>query len=154
MKKHREWNGFTAEFYKLFWADLGVFLVRAINFSYNISCLSNSQKSSMITVISRRRCFLKNWRPLFLLGVDYKIASSAIANRIKNILPKIISASQNGFIKVRKIADNSRFLSDLVETMDDRDLEGLLLLIDFEKAFVSLNCKFIDDSLLSFNFGP
>ena len=154
MKKHREWNGFTAEFYKLFWADLGVFLVRAINFSYNISCMSNSQRRSMIIVISRRLCFLKNWRTLFLLGVDYKIASSAIANRIKNILPKIISATQNGFIKVRKIADNTRFLSDLVETMDDRDLEGLLLLIDFEKAFDTLNCEFIDDSLLSFNFGP
>ena len=107
----------------------------------------------MITLIpknKRNRWFLKNWRPISLLGVDYKIASSVIANRIKKVLPKIISETQKGFIKGRKLAENTRFLFDLIETMDKKNMEGLLLLIDFEKAFDSLNWEFIDNSLSFF----
>ena len=149
-------DGFTVEFYKYFWSDLGVFLVRSINYSYKILRMSSSQRRSMITLIpksNRNRWFLKNWRPISLLGVDYKIASSVIANRIKKVLPKIISETQKGFIKGRKLAENTRFLFDLIETMDRKNMEGLLLLIDFEKAFDSLNWEFIDNSLSFFNFG-
>ena len=35
-----------------------------------------------------------------------------------------------------------------------KNIEGLLLFIDFEKAFDTLNWKFIDNSLSFFNFGP
>ena len=88
-----------------------------------------------------------------LLAVDYKIASSVIANRIKNVLEKIIGESQQGFIRGRKITDNTRFLFDLMVKMDDKNLNGLLLLIDFEKAFDTLHWEFIDCSLQFFNFG-
>ena len=74
------------EFYKFFWADIGFFLLRAINFSDDIGSMSVSQRRSMITLIPKakqNREYLKNWRPILLLGVDYIIASTVIANRLK-----------------------------------------------------------------------
>ena len=49
----------------------------------------------------------KNWWPLTLLNCDYKIATKAIATRIKMFLPKLVSDDQTGFIRDRFIG--SRF---------------------------------------------
>lgn len=47
----------------------------------------------------KRTDVMSNWRPISLLNVDNKIASSAIANRLKNVLANIISNTQKGFYK-------------------------------------------------------
>ena len=79
-------DGFTAEFYNLFWIDLGVFLVRSLNYAYTTQNLSITQKQGIITCIPKEgksKEYLKNWRPISLLPVDLKTGSSAIAARIK-----------------------------------------------------------------------
>ena len=58
---------------------------------------------------------MENWRPISLLNVDYKIATKAIANRMKLILPSIISHQQTGFIKGKYIGENIRLLFDVLE---------------------------------------
>ena len=73
------------EFYKFFWKVLCHYLVRSINFSYSIGEMSVTQRSALITTLpkpKKKKCYLKNWTQISLLGVDYKIASAVIANRI------------------------------------------------------------------------
>ena len=79
--------------------------------------------------------------------MDYKIASACIANRIKPCLSKIISYTQTGFEKGRYIGESSRFINDIIETTEDKDIEGVLLLLDFEKAFDSLEWSFVEKCL-------
>ena len=52
---------------------------------------------------------LKNWRPITLLNCDYKIASEAIASRLKSVLSDLIEYDQTGFLKGRSIAENWAF---------------------------------------------
>ena len=149
-------DGFTVEFYKCFWKDLIHYLVRSINFSYSIGEMSVTQRSALITTLpkpNKAKFDLKNWRPISLLGVDYKIASAAIANRIKKVLPTIISHTQKGFLKNRSIAENTRLIYDIIDKLNSNNQEGLLLLIDFEKAFDSVEWNFLDGALKVFNFG-
>ncbi|MCB4762184.1 MAG: hypothetical protein LGB06_08020, partial [Sulfurovum sp.] len=40
----------------------------------------------------------KNWRPISLLNVVYKIGSTCIANRLKRVLPSLINEDQTGFM--------------------------------------------------------
>lgn len=54
------------------------------------------------------RQYLKNWRPITLLNVIYKIASGYIAERIKTTLYKLISEDQTGFISGHYIGENTR----------------------------------------------
>jgi hypothetical protein len=61
--------------------------------------------------------FLKNWRPITLLNVDFNIASSCIANRIKPILRNIISETQKGFLKGRYIGECTRLAYDLIAAL-------------------------------------
>ena len=150
-------DGFTAEFFKFFWKDLGEFLVRSINNSFEIGDLSSTQKEGIITCIpkgDKDKTLLKNWRPISLLNVTYKLASACIANRVKTILPKIIHEDQSGFISGRYIGENIRNIYDILDYTEKQKIPGLLLLIDFEKAFDSIAWEFIFKSLDYFNFGP
>ena len=132
---------FTAEFFKVFWRQLGYFVLRAINFGYKKGELSITQRQGIIICIPKEnkpKHFLKNWRPLTLLDIVYKMASGTIANRIKLVINKLISKDQTGFIKGRYIGENIRLIYDLMNYTEQNNIQGLLLLIDFEKAFDSL----------------
>ena len=97
---------------------------------------------------------IKNWRPLTLLNCDYKIATKAVANRIKAMLSKLISHDQTGFIKDRFIGENLRLTDRVIKYTAAKDIPGLLLFLDFEKAFDTLEWPFIHKTLEHFGFGP
>ena len=82
------------------------------------------------------------------------MASGSIANRIKQVLDKLISTDQTGFIEDRFIGENTRLVYDLLQFTDVKHIPGLLPLIDFEKAFDSVSWSFINKVLKFFNFGP
>ena len=79
--------------------------------------------------------------------------SGVLANRMKNILPDIIGNDQKGFIKDRFIGENTRLLYDIMDYLIHTKKAGLLLLIDFEQAFDSLNFTYIREVLKRYNFG-
>ena len=148
-------DGFTAEFFKCFWGKIGVFVVRALNAGFRKGELSCVQKQGVITCIpkgDKPRNYIKNWRPISLLNVVYKIGSSCIANRLKNVLPKLINEDQTGFIKNRYIGDNIRLIYDTIAYLEKHNLPGLLLNIDFEKAFDSVSWNFMIKVLKAFGF--
>ena len=82
--------------------------------------------------------YLKNWRPISLLNVDYKIASKALALRLKKVLSAVINNTQTGYVEGRFIGENIRLRSDILNFTVDQDIEGIALFIDFEKAFGSV----------------
>ena len=139
-------DGFTCEFFKFFWTDKSSFIARAINNSKELMQFSEPNKLAIITCIpkdGKPKQFLKNWRPISLLNVIYKIASGCIAERIKKILDKLISKDQTGFIKGRFIGENIRIIYDVMNYTERNSIPGLLMLIDFEKAFDSISWDFI-----------
>ena len=79
--------------------------------------------------------FVKNWRPITLLKCDYKIAAKAIANRLKNVLPKLINSDQTCFLKGRFIGENIRLVDGILNHTATQNIPGVLLFLDFEKAF-------------------
>ena len=77
-----------------------------------------SQRRGIIKLIPKKDSDLnlfKNWRPLTLLNCVYKIATKAISNRIKTVLPKLISNDQTGFIKDRIIGENTRAIDIIIK---------------------------------------
>ncbi len=81
-------DGFPIEFYRFFWKDLGHFVVRSIQDSFISGELSINQRRGIITCLpkgDKPREFLKNWRTISLLNSDYKIITSVLANRMKQI---------------------------------------------------------------------
>ena len=49
--------------------------------------------------------YIKIWRPISLLNVDTKIISKAFAEKLKPILPSIISSNQTAYVEKRCISE-------------------------------------------------
>jgi hypothetical protein len=138
-------DGFTSEFYKIFWNDVYIYLVRSLNTAGEVGHLSISQRQGVITCIpkeDRYKSYLKNWRPISLLNVDKKIGSSVIANRIKHFLDKLISSSQKGFLKGRYIGECARLIFDLIERAEEENIPGILLLLFLRRRLTLWNGLF------------
>ena len=109
-------DGFTVEFCVTFWPQLGEMLVETLNETYEKRELSNSQKQGVITLLEKEgknTLYVKNYRPISLLNVDYKILSKVLASRIKKILGEIIHNDQVGYIKDRNIGEAVRVIDCL-----------------------------------------
>ena len=150
-------DGFNVEFFKFFWKDLGDFLLKSLNLAFHKGELSETQKQGIITILpkgDKPREFLKNWRPISLLNVSYKILSACIANRLKTVLDYLIHENQKGLLKGRFIGENTRLIYDVLHTTLEKKIPGIILLIDFEKAFDSISWKFMYQALDFLKFGP
>ena len=130
------------------WSDLISMLLTSHPWShlmFDSLQLSTSQRQAIITLIDKKkdRIFLKNWRPISLLNVDYKLLSKTLSNRLTPILSTIKHPNQTGFMKGRNIAENIRILYDTIYCTRKAKQHGILLALDFEKAFDSLEWNFI-----------
>ena len=146
-------TGLPKSFMKLF----SIFCNKIYLNAFQKGILSVSQRRGVISLIPKADSDLSElsgWRPITLLNVDYKILAKTIAKRIEPFLPKLIHSDQTGFVKDRYIGQNIRLLSDLMEYTDVKKISGILLFIDFEKAFDSVEWKYIMNSLDLFNFRP
>ena len=148
-------DGFPVEFYKVFWIDLKDILLSCYVAAYRTGKMSILQRRGIITLIPKNSVpfLLKNWRPISLLNMDYKIATRCIASCLKQVLPSIIHSDQTGYLKGRYIGENVRLLFDIIEHAQENEIPGLLFFADFEKAFDTLNHNFIMQALNFFKFG-
>ena len=149
-------DGFTTNFYKFFWIDIKDFLFDSFRYSFIHGTLSNDQKLGVLNLIPKTQKdlqYLSNWRPVSLLQTDYKILTKTLALRLQKVLPKIISTDQVGYIPNRYIGENIRIIQDIMTYSQLHKIPGYIALIDFQKAFDSIEWGFMFKCLLHFNFG-
>lgn len=151
-------DGLTVEFYKKFWPQLCPILLEIYEEVFKSGILTNSMKRGVITLIYKNkgdRRNLKNWRPISLLNVDYKIIAKVLANRLKYVLQYIISQDQTCCVQGRDIAENIVALRDVIHYIENnRGLQGIILKVDQEKAFDRVSHSYMFHALEAFNFGP
>ena len=83
--------------------------------------LSTSQRQAIIKLIDKKdkdKRFIKNWRPISLLNVDYEIITKALASRVKKFLPNLISPQQTTYVENRFIGESGRLIADIIEITD------------------------------------
>ena len=141
-------SGFSREFYQKFGDDLIGFIMKYIQFSEQTGILSDNQRIGVITLLpkgTKDKKSLKNWRPITLLSTLYKIISGVIGNRFKQFLPKIIALGQEGFVDGRYMGEVTRLLYDTIyDAYSTKGKTGIIMSIDFEKAFDSVSFSFME----------
>jgi len=149
-------DGLTVEFYFHFWDKLAEPLVTVFNQSLERGELPESMKASVTRLIHKKddKRLLKNWRPISLLNVDYKICLKAVSLRLAKVLGSIIDPDQTCSILGRSISSNLVLLRDTLAFIERTGEAGILLSLDQEKAFDRVDRTFSLNLLQLFGFGP
>ena len=149
-------DGLTKEFYTAFFGELGSLLLKTFSYSFVKGELSSSQKQAVITVIKKKDrdvMLIRNWRPISLINVDIKIASNALAFRVRKVLPSLIHYDQTVYVKERISESLYVLVDDLLKYEEEENSDGILFAADIEKAFDSVDHNFIFATLNKFGYG-
>lgn len=149
-------DGLSAEPYLHFWETLGPLLLRVANQCFSDGDLCDSMKGSVTRLIFKKRGDikdLKDWHPISLLNVDYKIISKAITSRLSSVIDCIVHADQTCSVPGRSIFSNVTLLRDITDYIQQTDECAILISLDQEKALDRVNCTFLLQLLEVYGFG-
>lgn len=150
-------DGLSADFYKVFWIHLKDIFGNAVRYMLEAGFLHETAKQGIISLLPKKDVnylFLKNWRPLTILNVDYKIISRAISLRIKPKVNELVHVDQTGFLPGRNISHCLRTILDIIQIANYRSLDMIIVSLDWQKCFDKMSFISIDKALEFFNFGP
>ena len=101
-------DGMPPLFFQHFWSISGEEVTKTVLDFLNLGIFPPNFNETHIVLIPKVNDpkIVTDFRPISLCNVVYKIASKAIANRLKKILPTIISDTQSAFVNGRLITDN------------------------------------------------
>ena len=130
-------DGLLVEFYVKFWDVLGPDLVSVLNSCLDSGSLALSQRRGIISLSFKRgdRLDPRNWRPITLLNVDYKLASRTIAGRLLKVIHLVVAKDQTCWVPGRFIGENVALLRDIVDYASSSGASVAILSMDQEKAF-------------------
>ena len=129
-------DGIPIEFYKTFYEILGQDLLQLYNNILFIEKKSTrTMNQAIITLIPKKGNLdkLKYWRPVSFLCLDYKILTKILANRLKKILPVIMSEEQDASIPHRTIFNNLFLTRDLIRYTKEKNIPSYILQIEPKK---------------------
>jgi hypothetical protein len=138
-------DGFPAEFYHACWEIIKDDLLELFREFQNGNLPLYNLNFGTIILLSKSRDVtrIQQYRPICLLNVSFKIFTKVATNRISQVAQKIISPSQTTFLPGRNIMEGVIVLHE----MHRKKQSGLILKIDFEKAYDKINWPFIQQTL-------
>ncbi|GJZ96322.1 putative RNA-directed DNA polymerase, eukaryota, reverse transcriptase zinc-binding domain protein [Tanacetum coccineum] len=148
-------DGFSFAFVKKYWDLLKKDIFEFVGSFLDSGMMPQCANSSFFTLIPKgsNPIHIKDFRPISLIGIHYKIIAKIIANRLSKVIDKIVSKEQSAFIAGRQILDGPFFLSEVVDWFKKIKKKMLIFKVDFEKAFDSVSWKYLDFVLLSLDMG-
>ena len=150
-------DGLTTSFIKFFWLRLKNMIVNSFKHSFKTGEMSTLQKRAVITLIHKGkdlpRDTLNNWRPISLTNTDYKILAKCLAHRLSSVIADVVSEDQVGFIKGRNSSKLIRLIDDTIDFMNNSNKPGILLALDYSRAFDSISKEYILWTFKKFGFG-
>jgi hypothetical protein len=151
-------DGLPIDLYKEFKADVSPILHAALADMVSRKRMNDDMRIAVVTLLYKKKdpCLMKNYRPISLLGSDYKVLAKILAERLKPYLPALIHLDQQGFVEDGDIRGNillQKYMArycrtqntgreDLWETewsyhdsVDEEKKGGIAVFYDGEKAY-------------------
>eukprot|EP00253_Pinus_taeda_P003053 PITA_03053 len=147
-------DGFTTTFFHTFWDLLKHEVWQIVEESRNLHWLLPSLNSTFIALIPKEEDSITHdkYKPIALCNVIYKVISKVIANRLKPLLPLLISLEQSGYVEGRQILDGIILTHEIIHSLKTTKQAGMLLKLDLSKAFDKLSWTYIQHMLSAFGF--
>jgi len=80
------------------------------------------------------------------------VLAKVLANKLRQVVSSVVSDSQSTFIKGKKNLDGILIANEAVDEAKRMHKELLLFKVDFEKAYDSVDLKYLDTVMANMNF--
>ena len=152
-------DGMPPIFFQHYWDCIGNDIVKAVLFCLNTSEIIPGLNHTFITLIPKVKNpdFISEYRPIALCNVLYKLVSKVLANRLKRVLPQIISETQSAFQPDKAISDNILVAFETLHHMKMKKVgKGghVALKLDMSKAYDRLEWEFLKMIMEKMGFHP
>jgi hypothetical protein len=150
-------DGLNAKFYQTYWDTIGEDITQTALSILNNGGSPETLNNTYICLIPKNKnpTTPADFRPIALCNVILKIITKTIANRIKNILPEVISPQQSAFLPGRQITDNTLLAFETFHHLkhNRNKKKGFVgIKLDMAKAYDRLEWNFIENTLTTMGF--
>jgi hypothetical protein len=149
-------DGLPAEFYRSFEEVVIKDLHNTLQEAHTLGVLPRSMREGDIVLLYKKGDSRdpRNYRPITLLQVDYKILAKILVARMKKVVNNFVSKEQLGFVPKRLIGEATHLLKLVQAYLEEEGRDGLLLALDWEKAFDRVSWEYYHLALEALQFGP
>ena len=150
-------DGFNPGFYQHLWSTCNGDIYSECCQWLNEGKFPPSLNATNIALIPKgnEQKSMKNWRPIALCNVLYKLVSKVLANRLKTVLHKCISETQLAFVPGRSILDNALVAIELVHHMKTKtrvNERSVALKLDISKAYDRIDWSYLKNVMIKMGF--
>ena len=150
-------DGLPPLFYKQYWSKVEQEVTSVVLAILNSGIVPSQLNHTFLTLIPKIHSPRKvtYFRPITLSNVLYKIVAKVLANRLKILLPKLISEHQSAFISGRLITDNILIAHETLHHLKSKRASrmGYMdLKLDMRKAYDRVEWVFLEKIMLKMGF--
>ena len=150
-------DGFSAGFFQDNWEIIGDEVCQFVFQTFSTGFITKDLNFTCIACIHKsvRPVCVSEFRPISLCNVLYKIISKVLANRLKVVLPHVISQAQSAFIPGCQITDNILSAYETLHTMHTRmyGKKGYMAVkLDMSKANDRVEWRFLEEVMKKLGF--
>ncbi|XP_010694927.2 uncharacterized protein LOC104907665 [Beta vulgaris subsp. vulgaris] len=141
-------DGSTAEFFKTHWVSLGPQVFQAVNHFLTTGFFFREWNQTLIVLLPKcpNPKDVTQFRPISLCNTIYKCDSKCLVNRLRPLLPDLITEYQSAFIPGRHMDDNILISHELNHVLNKHrrgNVHLAALKIDMNKAYDRVSWRFL-----------
>ncbi|KAK2651419.1 hypothetical protein Ddye_011275 [Dipteronia dyeriana] len=148
-------DGFNLNFIKENWKVIkDDFMCFMIDFHHNRAIVKELNQTFIVLI---PKCLkpevMKVFRPISLVSSLYKVLVKVLANHLKKVIGSVVGENQMAFVQDRHILNSFVLAEEIIHHWKWSKDGGLMVKLDFEKAYDRLDHNFLDDILNDMGFG-
>jgi hypothetical protein len=150
-------DGFPARFYQRNWDILKNDVITAVRHFFRTGFMPEGTNDTSIVLIPKidNPSDLKDFRPIGLCNVLYKVASKCLVNRLRPLLGDIVSENQSAFVPGRLITDNALLAFECLHFMEhgtSTNSSFCAYKLDLSKAYDRVDWHFLESTMQKMGF--
>ena len=141
-------NGMSAVFFQKYWGIVGTDITNMVLnvLNHNLPMIALNKTNIVLIPKTAHPSKMTEFRPINLCNVAYKLISKTLANRLKAILPNVITENESAFTSDRLITNNVLVAFELMHYLNYKTNGKdcfMSVKLDMSKAFNMVEWGFV-----------
>lgn len=147
-------DGMNAGILKILWPQIKFDILKFFDDFHREGKFPREINSSFIVLVpkSSSAASPSDYRPISLMNISLKLLTKVMATRLQGVIRDLVSQTQSAFIRKRQMTDCILVTSEVFSSLKAKKGKGVIMKLDFAKAFDTVSWEFVLQILRRMNF--